>query len=83
MKLWVVGKVNKKNHRQWEFQGVFDDMGVAEDTCKDESWFVGPVTLNQVIPDETIVWPGACYYPFSKSMLLPILEDQPPTIKRA
>lgn len=67
MKLWIIGKVNKLNHKQWEFQGVFDDEPVAAALCVDETWFVGPVYLNERAPLETTVWPGA-YYPRAKNI---------------
>lgn len=68
MKLWVVGKFNALNpHRQWKFQGIFDDEQVATALCVDKTWFVGPVILNEPAPSETTVWPGA-YYPHTKKL---------------
>jgi len=68
MKLWAIGKVNKSNpHIQWEFQGIFDNEQVAAALCVDETWFVGPVTLNELTPLETIAWSGA-YYPHAKNI---------------
>lgn len=62
MVLWVVGKANRLNRKEWEFQGVFDQKSMAENACKDDRHFVGPVNLNEMIPDEPRIWPGA-YYP--------------------
>lgn len=61
MRVWIVGKVNKKNHKQWEFQGVYDDEQKAIDVCEDEFWFIGPAQMNTHIPTETVDWPGAFY----------------------
>lgn len=63
MKLWVVGKsTDLENPFAWEFCGVFDDENNAVDRCLDDMHFVGPVVLNQQVPDEHMAWPG-CYYP--------------------
>jgi len=59
MKLWVVGKWVDGD---WELQGVFDTEDRAVAICEDAHYFVGPVTLNEELPDDRIVWPGA-YYP--------------------
>ncbi len=63
MKLWIVGKVSKENHLEWGFQGVFDNEQKANAVCEDETWFIGPIILNEEIPSEPdICWPEA-YYP--------------------
>lgn len=62
MNLWIVGKINTENYKEWEFQGIFDCGDVAVSVCEDETWFVGPVTLNEKIPSKSAVWPNA-YYP--------------------
>ena len=62
MTLWIVGKVNKENHKEWEFQGVFDRKDMAEDACRDDRYFIGPAKLNEAIQDKPRIWPGA-YYP--------------------
>jgi len=62
MILWIVGKVNKSNRKEWEFHGVFDRKDMAEEACKDDRYFIGPVKLNEVLPDDPVLWPGA-YYP--------------------
>jgi hypothetical protein len=60
--LFVVGKVDVLSPRQWEFMGVFDDEELAMEACKDERYFVGPVELNETIPETQTEWPMA-YYP--------------------
>ena len=49
IQLWVVGR---NVGDTWEFFGVFDTKEQADDQCKDETYFVGPVTLNAVLPTE-------------------------------
>lgn len=65
MKLWVVGKTINATGTEWEFCGVFDSKVKAEDICKTEDHFVGPVDLNFAVPDPTVAWPKA-YYPLDK-----------------
>jgi len=62
MELWVVGKVVFEDRQRWEIQGVFDNEALAVAACRDEWYFVGPVVLNEVLPHESVEWPGA-YYP--------------------
>jgi hypothetical protein len=59
MKLYIVGHVSDGG---WEFAGVFDSAEQAEAQCHDATYFVGPVVLNQEIPQVSMDWPGA-YYP--------------------
>jgi len=62
--LYVVGQYKKEvdGGAACDFQGVFEDKEVAERFCIDETYFVGPVTLNESFPHSTVCWPG-CYYP--------------------
>jgi hypothetical protein len=68
MELFVVGKYIKGEFpgTVWELVGVFDDDKKAIKACKGPNFFIGPVTLNEEVPDETIEWPG-CYYPSERS----------------
>jgi hypothetical protein len=61
MMLWVVGKVTDYQSGAWEFIGVFDDERMAICACRTTMYFLGPVELNKVLPDETIPWEGAFY----------------------
>lgn len=61
MQVWIVGKVDRTDHRRWEFQGVYDDRQEAIDICEDETWFVAPAWMNEYIATETVSWPGAFY----------------------
>jgi hypothetical protein len=58
---YIVGRF-KNFPDQWEFQGVFDDKQKAVEACRDCTYFIGPVRLNEKLPDEMKEWPGA-YYP--------------------
>jgi len=66
-KLWVVGKVNSENYKEWEFQGVFSSKDRAVAVCKGPYWFVGPAMLDKQLPEESQSWPGA-YYPRARGM---------------
>jgi len=66
MKLFIVGKVNERDHKKWEFQGVFDNEKTAMDRCEDRLWFVAPINLNEYVPTKpTKDWPGA-YFPLEE-----------------
>ena len=62
MKLWVVGRNNDDSGKDWDFQGVFDTEDKAVAACISPMHFVGPVELNQTIPEESSEWPDS-YYP--------------------
>jgi len=62
MELWIVGQWLPD--LAWEMMGVFHSEELAEAACKDDTYFVGPLILNEVAPDERTPWPGA-YYPKS------------------
>lgn len=57
--LWVVGRNEGDN---WHILGVFDQESLAVPAATDERDFVGPIKLNQRLPDDAIDWPNA-YYP--------------------
>jgi len=64
--LWLVGRYISKHEDGpcWEWIGIFDSEQKAIDSCRDESYFIGPATLNEVLPNETVDWPR-CYYPMT------------------
>jgi hypothetical protein len=47
---------------QQEMVGVFDDESKAVAACKDWRYGIGPLTLNEITPEEPTEWPGF-YYP--------------------
>jgi hypothetical protein len=68
MTLWVVGRwitYAITSLRRWEICGVFSTEQKAIDVCQDETYFIGPVELDQQLPVETISWPNV-YYPKTK-----------------
>lgn len=59
--VYVVGKfVLVYNKGLLELEGIFTDYNRAVEACKTIDHFVGPVPLNQQLPDGD--WPGL-YYP--------------------
>lgn len=60
--LWICGCVPPEG--QWEFVGVFGSEPIAVQQCKDATYFVAPVNLNEPAPTETIEFPGA-YFPLA------------------
>lgn len=65
MQLWIVGKFIKKDkndHVFWECGGVFSTEKKAVDACHDMRYFVAPINLNEVAPQEKTDFPD-CYYP--------------------
>ena len=65
--IWVVGKWRGSGgvglSNIWDINGVFDSEEKAIEACDNRpSYFIGPLTLNQSLPDETTEWPGL-YYP--------------------
>jgi hypothetical protein len=53
--LWVVGQLKDDD---WDFQGVFSSEEKALAACKGPEYFVGPCTLDQEAPEETVDWPN-------------------------
>jgi hypothetical protein len=63
--VWVVGQVMATTDKGivWDIQGVFDTQEAAVAACRDATYFIGPVPMNQQLPHERVaVWEG-CYYP--------------------
>lgn len=62
-KLWVVGKYKpfEDGHYSWELMGIFDNYLDAYNGCRNEYYFIGPMELNQLLPDELMEWKGAHY----------------------
>ena len=58
--LWIVGRVHYK--KEWEFIGVYSNEQRAVAACTTDWHFVGPVTLNETLPDGPGSWPGS-YFP--------------------
>lgn len=63
-KLFAVGKWKGDTTAGpvWELMGIYDKEKVAISKCVTVHYFVGPITLNEDLPDKTVDWPGA-YFP--------------------
>ena len=62
--LWVCGKHRgrtRQGHAAWDLQGIFDTERAAEQACRDRADFIGPVPLNQPLPQEPTDWQGVRY----------------------
>lgn len=59
MQLWYVGRLWNGAH---ETQGVFSTEQLAIDACRDETYFIGPLTLDGTIDHNSTEWEGA-YFP--------------------
>jgi hypothetical protein len=60
--LWLCAQVRSKEPEDWDFQGIFSTEELAIAACRDATYIIGPVLLDQVLPHETIPWLGR-YYP--------------------
>ena len=61
MNVFIVGQVSLDNNKHWEFCGVFSTLELARAACKGDDYFIGPATLDEQTPDESMMWPGALY----------------------
>lgn len=61
-RFWVVGKISPGSNYGWEFCGLFSTETKAKKVCLNEYYFIGPVTLDKVLPEAPEEWVGA-YYP--------------------
>jgi len=69
MKVYVVGKWIKRVDERvvWDIQGVFSTEEKAVAECKSPEWFVGPINLDESVPEENREWPGF-YYPLDERL---------------
>lgn len=68
--LWVCGKILSGKDDHWAIGGVFSTEEAAVAACHVEGeYFIGPIQLDQVIPDEPTDWQGA-YIPRQMPLLL-------------
>ncbi len=58
MQVWIVGRQGEP----WEVQGVFSTERKASLACTRTEDFIGPITLDEIAPQEPTEWKGA-YYP--------------------
>jgi len=57
--VWIVGRYIE--NEPWQFMGVFDSEAEAVGACRDDTYFIGPATLNEQLPHELTVWTGLRY----------------------
>jgi len=63
--VWICNQCKYSDDRStchFEFAGVFDTEELAIANCNDESYGIGPATINEPLPSDSVVWPGY-YYP--------------------
>jgi hypothetical protein len=71
--VWVViRRDGDSDPAEWHLQGVASDKEMAEQMCEDESYIIGPVPLNTVLPHSRIEWIGS-YFPLRT-------DDDPTTV---
>jgi hypothetical protein len=63
--LWICGQNTDIEGQGWEFQGVFSSEELAIKACRDWTYFIAPMTLDEEVPHETFEMPG-CYYPIAR-----------------
>lgn len=61
IQLYIVGKINPENYKEWEFAGIYSDYEQAMVACKDKNYFVGSVILDERLSPGLNLWPGAKY----------------------
>jgi hypothetical protein len=64
MKLWICGqwRLGSRIGPVWDFQGIFSTEALAVAACLDETYFIGPATVDEPLPGDASPWPGH-YYP--------------------
>ena len=63
MQLWVAGR-KWEGEGVWEILGIYDEEGAAVERCYNcdaPSCFVGPMTLNEDLPNELVKWEGSYF----------------------
>lgn len=69
MVVWICGKFfgrlnDESPASAWSVAGAFSTAAKAEAACRDETYFVGPLAIDEQLPDDEVMWPGA-YYPLA------------------
>jgi|LSQX01.3.fsa_nt_gb hypothetical protein len=64
MELFLVGQYKKGKFPNviWEFQGIFSSKENATSACRNENYFISSVTLDENLPDETILPSNIKYF---------------------
>jgi len=64
MKVWLVGVHKEQLKHKWEIAGVFSTEQKAVDVCKTRYFFIMPIIIDKVAPEESVVLEGS-YYPIT------------------
>lgn len=64
--VWVAGRVHSYEPYNWSLLGVFSEESLAVKRCTQEFDFIGPIALDEILPEEIIEWVGG-YYPNIKN----------------
>jgi hypothetical protein len=61
--VWLCGQYRSGDwpNSVWDVQGVFADEQAAIQACRNENYFVMPLNLNEILPDEPVMPPGFFY----------------------
>ena len=67
-KIYVVGKECAEHEEGlvWDIIGIFEKETDAVKACTKDDYFVGPMPLNEALPDERQEWKDA-YFPNEKA----------------
>ena len=70
MTMWLAGRYNWDDEKRaydelWLVQGIFDTEDGARAACRDQTYFVMPLRLNESLPHEPQESAGA-YYPLAE-----------------
>ena len=62
-RVWICGQYKSGEflNTVWDLQGIFSTREKAVAACRNENYFIAPVTVDEVVPDETTSFPGVEY----------------------
>jgi hypothetical protein len=67
--VWAAGRVYDVEFDfdipSWELLGIYRTKECAAQRCSCENDFVGPIVLDDDLPERTTEWPGILWYPFA------------------
>jgi len=62
-KVWIVGqRVDPRDSGVWCFCGVYSTEEAARGRCMDDTFFIGPATIDGAVPIERVAWPDVYNY---------------------
>lgn len=62
--VWICGRLTSGQggrEAPWDLQGVFSIEKLADDACRDGSYFIFPVNMDEQLPHESVCPPGGRY----------------------